>query len=100
PADRNVISGNAQGVRIVASSNNVVQGNYIGVDISRDEPLGNGQGIIVTSGSAGETTGPATGNLIGGTVPGARNVVSGNGAAITFGGDQADLTSGNLVQGN
>src|SRR4051794_9196939 len=98
PADRNVISGNGQGVRIVASSNNTVQGNYIGVDISRDEPLGNSQGIVVTSGVTGEATGPATGNLIGGTVPGARNVVSGNAAAITFGGDQADLTSGNLVQ--
>ena len=32
PADRNVISGNGQGVRIVASSNNIIQGNYIGVE--------------------------------------------------------------------
>jgi uncharacterized repeat protein (TIGR01451 family) len=100
PSDRNVISGNAVGLRIVASSNNVVQGNYFGLDISRDEPLGNGQSIIVTSGVAGEMTGPATGNLIGGTVAGARNIISGSGAGIVFGGDQADLTSGNLVQGN
>ena len=96
-----MISGNGPGLRIVASSNNVVQGNYIRRRHIRDEPLGNGLGgIIVTSGVAGETTGPATGNLIGGTVPGARNIISGNGAGIIFGGDQADLTTGNLVQGN
>ena len=101
PADRNVIAGNGTGLRIVASSNNVVQGNYFGLDISRSEPLGNGlASIIVTGGVAGETTGPATGNLIGGTVSGARNIISGSGAGIIFGGDQASLTSGNLVQGN
>lgn len=102
PADRNVISGNAMGLRIVASSNNVVQGNYFGLRPSGLATLGgNGQGnIIVTSGAAGEVAGAATGNLIGGTVGGARNVIAGGGAGIIFGGDQASLTSGNLVQGN
>jgi uncharacterized repeat protein (TIGR01451 family) len=102
PSDRNVIAGNVMGLRIVASSNNVVQGNYFGVAPSGMVALGgNGQGnIVVTSGVAGEVTGPATGNLIGGTAPGARNVISSGGAGIIFGGDQASLTSGNLVQGN
>ncbi len=80
PADRNVMSGNGQGVRIVASSNNVIQGNYLGVEPDGGEPLGNGLGgIVVASGVAGETIGPATGNLIGGTVAGARNIISANG---------------------
>jgi uncharacterized repeat protein (TIGR01451 family) len=100
PADRNVISGNLMGVRIAASSNNIIQGNYIGLVPSGAEPLGNGQGILVTSGVAPEQTGPATGNLIGGTVSGARNVISSNGAGIIFGGNQASLTSGNLVEGD
>jgi uncharacterized repeat protein (TIGR01451 family) len=101
PADRNVISGNLLGVRIAASSNNIIQGNYIGLVPSGADPLGNGHaGIEVSSGVAPEQTGPATGNLIGGTVSGARNVISSNGAGIIFGGDQASLTSGNLVEGN
>ena len=83
PADRNVISGNGQGVRIVASSNNIIQGNYIGVEPDGGEPLGNGLGgVVVTSGVAGETIGPATGNLIGGTVAGARNVISASGVGV------------------
>src|SRR5262249_52902577 len=102
PADRNLFSGNTQGLRIVASSNNVVQGNYFGIGLSGTVAApGNGEGnIIVTSGVAGEVTGLATGNLIGGTVPGARNVISAGGAGIIFSGDNAGLAGGNRVEGN
>lgn len=102
PADRNVIVANTMGVRIVASSNNVVEGNYFGLQASGLAPLGgNGQGnIVITSGQAGELTGPATGNTIGGTTAGARNVISASGAGVIFGGDQAALTTGNVVEGN
>jgi uncharacterized repeat protein (TIGR01451 family) len=102
PADRNVISGNAAGLRMVASSNNVVQGNYFGLEPSGMLQLGGqGQGnIIILSGAPGMATGPATGNLIGGTASGARNVLAAGGAGVILGGDQASLTTGNLVQGN
>src|SRR5262249_52341782 len=102
PADRNVISGNAAGLRIVASSNNVVQGNYFGLEPSGMLQLGGqGQGnIIILSGAPGVASGPAKDNLIGGTASGARNVMAAGGAGVILGGDQASLTTGNVVQGN
>src|SRR5262249_31438241 len=109
PADRNLISGNQyNNLRIAASSNNVVQGNLIGTDAAGTTGLGGGVGggegsVVITSGSAGETNGQATGNLIGGLVDGARNVISGSSPGIDglyLGGNAASLTSANLIQGN
>ncbi|HEX8201100.1 MAG TPA: Calx-beta domain-containing protein, partial [Isosphaeraceae bacterium] len=88
---RNVISGNFfSGVRIsnAGDQGNVIQGNYIGTDISGTISLANGL--------SGIELGLAVGNTIGGTIPEARNLVSGNG---TFGILLAN-SSGNLVQGN
>ena len=72
----NVISGNGQeGVELVGTNGNVtgnvVQGNWIGLDATGTNSLGNGDaGIAISSASA---------NQIGGAAPGARNVISGNG---------------------
>ena len=88
---RNIISGNrVSGVLVDSAGANLVQSNFIGTDVSG--------GSIVSNGAYGVLlTGPNTGNTIGGTVIGARNVISGNlqiGVAIYTGG------TGNLVQGN
>ena len=80
-ADRNVISGNTtDGIQINAGSggaaNNVVEGNYIGVDVNGTLPVPNtnqGVALFVTSPNTN------TNNLIGGTAAGAGNVISGNG---------------------
>ena len=68
---RNVISGgNEDGIHI-NNSNNMIQGNYIGLDATGTRALGNFfEGILAIGGSN---------NLIGGTVAGAGNVISGNG---------------------
>ncbi len=72
----NVISGNGQeGVELVGTSGNVtgnvVQGNWIGLDATGTNSLGNGNaGVAISSAAA---------NQIGGAAPGARNVISGNG---------------------
>jgi CSLREA domain-containing protein len=93
PAQRNVISGNdLDGVFIFDSSsatNNKVEGNFIGTDVNGTSDLGNGAvGVRVE----------APGNFVGGTVAGARNVISGNGAAgVAMLGSGA---VGNTVQGN
>lgn len=93
-AARNVISGNSgAGVAIDGRSVtlNTVAGNYIGVDTTGKAALPNSQGgVNITSG--------ASNNTIGGSVPGARNVISGNiGDGVTV----ADLgTSLNVVAGN
>ena len=93
-ADRNLISGNnGEGLRIsgTAASNNVVQGNFIGTDASGNLPLGNGPGFRgVLIGFAG------TNNLVGGSVAGARNVISANGQGIWI----VRGSGGNTIQGN
>ena len=89
----NVISGNIlYGVYIISpdSTANVFQGNFIGTDITGTVALGNGDdGLRIQN---------APSNIIGGTVAGARNVISGNGA----GGIVIDTNgaTGNVVQGN
>jgi CSLREA domain-containing protein len=92
-AARNVISGNgAQGVNI-GSSGNLVQGNFIGTDVTGTADLGNSQdGVRIDD---------VSGNTVGGiaSAPGAPpgNVISGN---DRFGVFLLNGTSGTQVQGN
>jgi hypothetical protein len=88
----NVLSGNGgAGVWIVGVSNNVVQGNYIGLNAAGTAPVPNSVAGIKVEGGANS-------NLIGGTVTGARNVISGN---ASFGIHVLDAGTANLaVQGN
>jgi hypothetical protein len=73
---RNIISGNASdGLEIDGSSFNVIQGNYIGTDYTGTVAIPNDRdGIDINADSA---TG-STDNIIGGTVPGAGNLIRGN----------------------
>ncbi len=88
-------SGNGIGVD-GAGGNSTIQGNYIGLDVSGSVNRGN-SGFAVTSGHGILFTG-SSGNLIGGTLPAHRNVISANngraGIGFAFG------STGNLVQGN
>jgi hypothetical protein len=94
-AARNVISGNTNpGVALNAgASNNLVQGNFIGTDLTGTVALGNNGNDIIVVDSAD--------NTIGGTEAGAGNLVAGNldpeFASIGLG---YPGTTGNLVQGN
>ncbi|HEX7618197.1 MAG TPA: hypothetical protein VF480_05700, partial [Verrucomicrobiae bacterium] len=96
---RNLISANdSEGIYISGSSDNVVQGNFIGTDITGTAALGNtppgylGSGVMIDS-----YLFPATNNLIGGASAGARNIISGNhDTGIEFGYGP----SNNVVQGN
>ena len=91
---RNLISGNGgDGVQIIgglAAKDNQVLGNFIGTNVTGNVALGNSnEGVDIQQAEA---------NVIGGTVTGARNVISGNGGdgVVIFGSDAA----GNKVQGN
>jgi len=93
PADRNVISGNGNdGIFLsgAGSSGNIVQGNFLGTDPTGTLDVGNSaDGVIINNGAS---------NLIGGTTPGARNVISGNtGQGIEI---YAANATNNFVQGN
>jgi hypothetical protein len=91
PGTGNVISGNhLDGIDLGPNGGNVVEGNLIGTDYTGTKALGNGDGI------SGGNIFPNlySSNLIGGTEPGARNVISGNrGFGISIVGSA-------LVQGN
>jgi len=91
----NVISGNnGSGVAILTdfgftASNNQVRGNFIGIAAGGNTALGNnGSGVVVQ----------ASGNAIGGSGPGFRNVISGNGAnGVSL---STNFATGNFVQAN
>ena len=92
---RNIISGNANdGVALVdfGARSNRIEGNFIGVDISGTNKLGNGKaGIWVTNSPF---------NSIGSAVPGGGNVISGNGAhgiSLHSAGAASNLVAGNLI---
>jgi hypothetical protein len=99
PAARNVVSGNTlEGIEIVGqfASSNLVQGNLVGLNVSGQAALPNGTIGILLSTSADFPI-PASANLIGGTVAGAGNFISGNGSdgiQIGFG------SWGNLIANN
>ena len=90
PADRNVISGNGvAGIQVFAAVDNVIQGNFIGTNGFGAAALPNLRGISNRGAGAANT-------LMGGTIPAARNVISGNsdeGIAVSSGG-------GLVIQGN
>ncbi|HEY9171019.1 MAG TPA: PA14 domain-containing protein, partial [Verrucomicrobiae bacterium] len=87
PAAGNLICGWDYGILINGRNNNRIQGNAIGCDASGTVALGNGSGIVLSSGSQ---------NLIGGTEPGAGNVVvASREIGIWLGG-----TTGTRVEGN
>jgi CSLREA domain-containing protein len=101
---RNVISGNGFiGVRIRGSSGNVIEGNYIGTDVTGSLPLGNRFGVDIGDTSAGGTNFPASNNTVGGSTPAARNVISGNtehGVVIGVNVGLSPLGGQNSVRGN
>src|SRR4029450_4721593 len=95
PADRNVISGNAKnGVATFngGTNNNVIAGNLIGLAPDGVRRLHNlSHGVDINNHSSN--------NIIGGSTPAERNVISGNDAeGIEVSHGQA--TTGNQVLGN
>ncbi len=100
---RNLISGNSRnGIYIagVGAYSNVIQGNYIGTDLTGTQALPNGialdpPGVAV---AGGVDIDRAPSNLIGGTEPGAGNLISGNYRdGLTVG---AVGATNNVIQGN
>ncbi len=67
---QNIISGNTgAGIALLADADNeLIEGNLIGTDITGSNPLGNGTGILIDTGSSN--------NTIGGTAAGAGNTIA------------------------
>lgn len=89
PGAGNLISGNPTGI-LTNGSGTIIQSNLIGTDVTGTHSLSsNAIGISITG----------TNILIGGTTPGAGNVVSGNlvGIQLTSSGPQGNTIQGNLI---
>ena len=93
-AARNVISKNFEGIEI-NTSNNIVQGNYIGTDVTGTLNRGNrvGDGVQVQ--------GSSTNNAIGGSTTGAGNLIAYNaGAGVSVVNGSGDAILGNSIYSN
>jgi titin len=90
----NLISGSpgfSYGIATYGANNNTIQGNYVGTDLTGKNAFPNGfTGIALMFGSSG--------NLVGGAVPGAGNLISANGSYGVY--IYAAGTTNNLVEGN
>ncbi|MEK6303925.1 MAG: hypothetical protein AABO41_24740 [Acidobacteriota bacterium] len=75
PQARNVISGNFNdgisilGLEAEGDTGILIQGNFIGTDVTGTKALGNGVGVTLVL---------ARGTIVGGDIPAARNIISGN----------------------
>ncbi len=78
------------GIRIELNGTNVIEGNFIGVGLSGNSDSGNGEGGVTIINSQG--------NIIGGTISAARNVISGGNLIGIF--IQNSSSTGNQVIGN
>ena len=89
PGARNIISGNFRGITVDGvGTGTIIQGNYVGTDITGTSALANSwDGIVIGSAN----------NTVGGTVAGARNLISGNANGIRI---NSAVATGNLIQGN
>jgi hypothetical protein len=101
PAARNIISGNGRaGVAIFGpgASGNAVQGNYIGTDVTGSYAISNlNDGVRLGDTSFG--AGPSD-HTIGGSLPGAGNLISGNidnGVELSGAATTNNLVAGNLI---
>lgn len=111
PCVDNVIGGSAAGAGNVISFNTIdgiylfsnvvdtiIQGNFIGTDLTGLVDQGNGGSGIVIQGVDG---GPVTGTLIGGTTTSAKNIIANNDAfGVSFLGDPATPDILNAIIGN
>jgi Leucine-rich repeat (LRR) protein/subtilisin-like proprotein convertase family protein len=90
-ADRNIIAGNNNHGILIDGSNNRIQGNYIGIDITGNNALANDRQGIRLSATSG-----SSGNLIGGTEAGAGNVIANGDRGIVVYADNTTI-QGNLI---
>jgi parallel beta-helix repeat protein len=88
PEERNVLAGNLVSVLVEEGTDNEIRGNRIGTDATGLQGLGVSRtGVLIES----------AGNRVGGSAPGAGNVINSGGEGVQLSGDGADE---NVVQGN
>ena len=100
PAARNIIAGGGaaagSNLLIEVASNNLVQGNYVGVNAAGTAALT----LAPPTSSGIDLSAAAHDNVIGGTAPGAGNVVYGNAALLLSTGAHHNTIQGNFLGTN
>jgi len=103
---RNVVSGNI-GAGVVINGggamHNLLEGNYIGIDVDGGFPVSNGIGVLITAGADQNTVGGITN-----ATQNCRNIISGNadsgveilGFQTSSTQDAASTIAGNWIEGN
>ncbi len=91
-------TGNGVSISTIGTTGNVVEGNFIGTNSAGATDLGN-------SGDGVEVFDSASGNMVGGTVAGAGNVIDDNKTGVVIGSSPTDAAihdaiSGNSIYGN
>ena len=73
----------------IESNDNVLEASFIGTDPTGTAGPGNGTGVVITAATSG--------NMIGGSAPGAGNLISGNGTGVQSTGGGINVIQGNLI---
>ena len=92
-----MVSGNGyRGINLDAAgpNQNLIEGNYVGINAAGTAAIGNG--MPINGGGTGVSINGGSGNIVGGTDPGAANVLSGNIYGVGLG----HSATNNLVEGN
>jgi hypothetical protein len=95
-AERNVIGGGGNNIMWVGGTGNIILGNYIGVSADGAQGLHPNSDGFPTTAIDLSTGGASNGTLIGGSVPGAGNVLFGTNASIHLG----SLAQNAVIKGN
>ncbi len=97
----NVISGNSdaankgRGIEVFGATDTTIQGNFIGTDYTGNSAIPNArEGIML------ENAVSVSGNLVGGTVAGAGNIIAGNGGSGIIVSSLSGTNTGAVIQGN
>lgn len=95
--ERNVVSGNIEiGIYMEAVDGNRVVGNLIGTDVTGKRTVQEGE---IVQGNGVEFNTVAKGNVVGGTAPGERNIISGHKVygVVYYGHCERNATIGNYI---
>ena len=98
--ERNIIAGNhGYGILVDQSDKNVIQGNYVGTDVTGQYAIPNAT-VAPGGPPAGILIANSQGTQIGGGTPGSGNLISGNvglGLAVWYAESEGNIIQGNLI---
>src|SRR5207302_6331807 len=84
-----VINRCARAIGMDTNGGNIIEGNFLGTNVAGSAVSLNDYGVLVSFGSSN--------NIIGGTTPAARNLISGNNFGVGLFGGPGSMVQGNFI---